>query len=565
MLEDNNRTTEITQIIRRDWHLWWIAVLIILALTATIIGVYAPQLIGESKKDLITQLKTYLFGLSILILLFCIYALRTSSRFGKLRSQLLQKEMEKAEVQFLLEKVEERSKELMGTKEELEKEISERRRAEGQLVYLAYHDSLTNLPNRALLLDRLNQVLTRLPWRKRVAAVLFLDLDHFKHINDTLGHPAGDLLLVAVSERLQACLRDGDTIARLGGDEFAIILADIARAEDVGKVAQKIVDTMSKRFVLKDQELFITASVGISLYPNDGEDAETLLKNADTAMYRAKGQGRNNYQIYSAALNANAFERLAMESSLRQALERKEFLLHYQPQVNLNTGQVIGIEALMRWRHPDLGLVSPTKFIPIAEETGLIIPIGEWVLRTACAQNKAWKDSGLPPIVVSVNMSARQFQQKNLVGMVSQVLRETRLDAKYLELELTESILMQKEEPFLAMLTELSSMGIALSIDDFGTGYSSLSYLNRFPINILKIDQSFVNNITKNPNDAVIVTAIITLAHSLDMKAIAEGVETAEQLEFLRSLHCDGMQGYLFSQPLPADEVTKLLAEGKHL
>jgi diguanylate cyclase (GGDEF)-like protein len=567
MVEDNNsnRTTELTRVIQRDWHLWWIAVLIILALTATIIGIYAPQLIGGSKRDLIFQLKTYLFGLSVLIFLFCIYALGASFTFGKLRSQLLQKEMEKAEVQFLLEKVEERSRELMKAKEELEKEISERKSVEGKLAYLAHHDSLTNLPNRVLLLDRLHQVLTRLPWHKRLAAVLFLDLDHFKHINDTMGHTAGDLLLVAVSERLQTCVRSGDTIARLGGDEFAIILADIARAEDVTKVAQKIVDTMSGRFVLKDHEFFITASIGISLYPNDGSDAETLLKNADTAMYRAKGQGRNNYQIYSTAMNVNVFERLAMENSMRQALERKEFLLHYQPQVDLNTGQIVGFEALMRWQHPDLGLVSPAKFIPIAEETGLIVPMGEWALRTACAQNKVWQDSGLSPVVVSVNMSVRQFQQKNLVGMVSQVLKETRLDAKYLELELTESVLMQKEEPVIAMLSELHSMGIALSIDDFGTGYSSLSYLNRFPINTLKIDQSFASNITRNRNDTVIVTAIITLAHSLRMKAVAEGVETAEQLEFLRSLQCDRMQGYLFSMPLPADEATKLLAEGKHL
>lgn len=565
IVEDGGKPVEITQVIRRDGHLWWIAVLIILALTATIIGVFAPQLIGGSKRDAIFQLKTYLSGLSILVFLFCIYALLNNSKFGKLRSRLLMKEIENVEIQFLLGKVEERSKELLKTKEDLEKEVSERKQAEERLYYLANHDSLTNLPNRRLFIDRLNQALARLPWHKRVAAVLFLDLDRFKHINDTLGHPIGDLLLVAVSERLQSCLRNGDTIARFGGDEFAILLVDMARAEDVSKVAQKIINALSKVFIVKNYELFITTSIGISLCPQDGKDADTLLKNADAAVYRAKGQGKNNYQFYLASLNTDALERLAMETRLNQALEREEFLLHYQPRVDLNTGKIIGIEALVRWQNQDLGMVSPAKFIPLAEETGLIVPIGEWVLRTACAQNKAWQTSGLSPVVMSVNISARQFQQNSLVEMVSRVLRGTGLDPKCLELELTESILMQKEKPFIEMLSDLNSMGISLSVDDFGTGYSSLSYLNRFPIKTLKIDQSFVNNITKNPDDAVIVNAIITLAHSLRLEAIAEGVETAEQLEFLRSLHCDGMQGYLFSRALPAVEATKLLAEGKHL
>jgi diguanylate cyclase (GGDEF)-like protein len=565
MAKDNHRTTEITQLMRRDWHLWWIAILIILALTAAIITIYAPQLIAGSKRDLVFQLKTYLSGLSILIFLFCIYALLNSSKFGKLRILLLKKEIENVEIQFLLGKVEERSKELLKTKEELEKEISERKQAEERLYYLANHDSLTNLPNRRLFIDRLNQALARLPWGKRVAAVLFLDLDRFKQINDTLGHPIGDLLLAAVSERLQSCLRAGDTIARFGGDEFAIILVDMARAEDVSKVAQKIINALSKVFIVKNYELFITTSIGISLCPADGKDADTLLKNADMAVYRAKEQGRNNYQFYLASLNTNALERLAMETSLNQAVERQEFLLHYQPRVDLNTGQIIGIEALVRWQHQSLGMVSPAKFIPLAEETGLIVPIGEWVLRTACAQNKAWQAGGLPPVVVSVNISARQFQQKRLVEMVSRVLKETGLDPQYLELELTESILMQKEEPCIEMLRDLNSMGISLSIDDFGTGYSSLSYLNRLPVKSLKIDKSFVNRITKDTNNAGIVTAIITLAHSLRLEAIAEGVETTEQLEFLRSLHCDGMQGYLFSQPLPAGEATKLMAEGKRL
>ena len=436
-----------------------------------------------------------------------------------------------------------------------------RKRAEERLSYLAHHDALTNLPNRMLFIDRLGQALSRAPWHKRLAAVLFLDLDHFKRINDTLGHTMGDLLLKEVAKRLAQCSRQGDTVARMGGDEFTIILADIAHAQDVPKVAQKIIDIFSKRFVVGDHEIFITTSVGISLYPDDGEDPEALLKNADAAMYRAKEIGRNTYQYFSIDMNTKASERLALETDLRHALEREEFLVHYQPQVDLNTGQIIGMEALVRWQHPDLGLVPPAKFIPLAEDTGLIAPIGEWVLRTACAQNKAWQTAGLPPIRVGVNLSARQFQCQNLVEMIVRILKETGLDPTYLELELTESVLMQNTEAIIATLCELDAMGINISIDDFGTGYSSLSYLKRFPINRLKIDQSFVRDITTDPDDAAIVTAIITLAHSLKLKVIAEAVETEEQLAFLRSLNCDEMQGYLFSRPLPMDEATKFWRE----
>ena len=431
--------------------------------------------------------------------------------------------------------------------------------------YLSHHDDLTNLPNRTLLMDRLRQALTRAPWHKWWVAVLFIDLDRFKRINDTLGHNLGDLLLKEIAGRLIACVRNGDTVARLGGDEFTIILADMAQAQDIPKVVPQILNCFSKSFILEGHETFITASIGISLYPNDGEDPETLLKNADTAMYRAKEEGRNNYQHFSPAMNVRTFDQLALENNLRRALERNEFLLYYQPQVSFKTRQIIGMEALLRWRHPDLGLVSPARFIPVAEETGLIVPIGEWVLRTACTQNKAWQIAGLPSLLVAVNLSARQFQHKGLVEMIKRVLNETRLDPKYLELELTESILMRKEEDVITTLCELNAMGIGLSIDDFGTGYSSLSYLKRFPIHKLKIDRSFVRDIATDPDDPAIVRAVIALAHSLNMKAIAEGVETAEQLEFLRSLQCDEMQGYLFSLPLPAEEVTKLLTTGKRL
>jgi diguanylate cyclase (GGDEF)-like protein/PAS domain S-box-containing protein len=441
------------------------------------------------------------------------------------------------------------------------RDVTARIHSENQLNFLATHDALTNLPNRTLLIDRLGQSIARLDWQKRKVAVLFLDMDRFKVINDTLGHTVGDILLKAVAERLTASVRNGDTVARLGGDEFIIVLADIAYAEDVTKVAEKIIHSLSKPFNLEVNELFITTSIGISLYPDDGKQSETLLKNADTAMYRAKEQGRNNYQYYSSAMNVSSFERLMMETSLRQALEKGEFLLHYQPQVDLVTNQIIGTETLIRWKHPTMGLVSPAKFIPLAEETGLIVSIGEWVLRTACLQNKAWQAAGLPPIRNSVNVSGIQFRRTNLVETIRRVLDETGLAPQYLEIELTESILMKNEEKMIAAIDALHEMGVYISIDDFGTGYSSLSYLKRFAINSLKIDQSFIREITVNPEDAAIVAAIVTLAHSLKLKVIAEAVETDDQLEFLRTLKCDEMQGYLFSKPLPAEDIVELLKE----
>jgi diguanylate cyclase (GGDEF)-like protein len=555
---------EINRIVRRDRQLLWIAVLVILALTATIVVIHSPELIGVEKKDVTLQLKTYLMGLSFMIFLFCLYVLQSSFNLEKLKGELLQKEIENDEAQLVLEQVQERSKELLMTKEALEKEILERKQAEGRLTYIALHDDLTNLPNRSLLTDRLSQMLTRVQWRKRLTAVLSFDLDHFNKINDTMGRQIGDFLLKAVSERFRSCVRPGDTIARLGGDEFVMVLADLARPEDVSKIAQKIIGAFSKPFAIQNHEFYITTSIGISLSPNDGIDAQTLLRAADMAMFRAKEQGRNNYQYYHPALNSNAHERFSLETGLRQALAREEFLLHYQPQVDLGTGQIIGVEALLRWQHPERGLVSPEIFVPLAEETGLIIPIGEWVLRTACAQGKSWQNSGFDDMKVTVNLSGRQFQQNNLTETIKGILRETGLDHRRLELELTESV-MQNSETTIAMLRELTDMGIDISIDDFGTGYSSLSYLKRFPIRTLKIDQSFVRNVTTNPDDPTIIKAIISMAHSLRLRAIAEGVETEEQLQFLRSLECDGMQGFLLSPPLPPDEITKFLVENRSL
>ena len=444
------------------------------------------------------------------------------------------------------------------------RDISERKRSEARLQQAVNYDALTGLPNRTLFLDRLAQAVSRTFWRKRLVAVLLLNLNRFKLINDTLGHNVGDQLLKAVSERFVTCVRDGDTVARLGGDEFAVILEDIAVAQDVLIIVQKVLEAFKRPFLSVDRELFANPGIGISLYPNDGEDVETLLKNADTAMSRAKELGKG-YQFFSPEMNAKATKRLVLESSLRRALERQEMLLHYQPRVDLSTGQITGMEALVRWQHPDLGLVPPVEFIPLAEETEVIFPLGEWVLRTACRQSKIWKRDGFRLIPVAVNLSPRQLRHQELVEVVERVLKETDLDPNHLELELTESVLLENNETTIGTLRQLQRMGIQIAIDDFGTGYSSLSYLKRFPINCLKIDRSFVADVSSDPDNAAIVKAIITLAHSLNLKVIAEGVETTKQLDFLRSMGCHEMQGYLFSKPVPVDQATRLLTEKRCL
>jgi EAL domain-containing protein (putative c-di-GMP-specific phosphodiesterase class I) len=355
------------------------------------------------------------------------------------------------------------------------------------------------------------------------------------------------------------------TVARIGGDEFTILLAEITHVQDAPKVARRILEALSLPFMLEGHEVFITVSIGIALYPFDGEDVDTLLENADTAMYHAKDQGKNNYQFYTQSMNATAFERFALENSLHTALDRQQFLLYYQPQLDIQTRKIVGMEALIRWQHPDMGLIAPAAFIPLAEETNLIVPIGEWVLLTACAQNKAWQVAGFPPMRVTVNLSGNQFRQKNLAETIDKVLYNTGLDPQYLELELTESIIMQGEETTITMLNKLKAMGIRLSIDDFGTGYSSLSYLKRFPLDTIKVDRSFVRDITTDPDDAAITVAIIALGHSLNLKVIAEGVETEKQLAFLSKQKCDEMQGYLFSPPVPAEVITQMLQERKRL
>jgi diguanylate cyclase (GGDEF)-like protein/PAS domain S-box-containing protein len=444
-------------------------------------------------------------------------------------------------------------------------DITERKAAEEHVRHLAHHDPLTGLPNRILFMERVGHAIAHAHRAKRVTAVMFLDLDRFKIINDTLGHTLGDQLLQVVSKRLVSCVREDDTVARLGGDEFTIVLEDVADAGDIGSVAEKIIRMLSQPMTLEGHEIFVTTSIGIAIYPDDGDTADTLIKHADAAMYRAKDKGRNNYQFFTADMNVRALERLTMENSLRKALERNEFVLYYQPQVDINTHRITGMEALLRWRHPELGLVSPAQFIPIAEESGLIVPIGEWVLRAACAQNKAWQDAGFPALRVAVNISARQFKQPNLVGTIAQVLADTGLNPRYLELEITENIAMEHAEDTVEKLRKLKEMGIRISIDDFGTGHSSLSYLKRFPIDAIKIDRSFVTDLSPDQDSAAIAAAISAMANSLKLKVITEGVETEEQLALLMTHNRDEVQGYYFSQPLPADAFAALLKDGKPL
>lgn len=437
-------------------------------------------------------------------------------------------------------------------------DISDRKRAEEQIEFHAYHDVLTHLPNRKLFTDRLRHGLTRAKRNSKPVAVMFIDLDHFKSINDTLGHTAGDELLLEMSRRLRECVRDDDTVARLGGDEFTIILSELRQAEDAVGVAQKILDAVQEPLTIAGQQILVSASIGIALYPVDGIDPETLLRNADSAMYRAKEEGRNTYQLCTDEMKKRALERLAVESRLRSAVHGDQLILAYQPQINLVTGRTIGVEALVRWNDPERGIVGPASFIPIAEETRLIVPLGEWVLRTACRQMREWQDHGAGPVRIAVNLSARQFLQHDLVEMVQSVLRDTSLAPGSLELEITETTAMQNAEATVEVLRALRAIGVGIAIDDFGMGYSSLNYLKRFPITSVKIDRAFVNDLA-NDGDAAIVTAVIGMARSLRLRVVAEGVETAEQFAFLRSKECDEAQGYYFSRPVSAEDIGRML------
>jgi diguanylate cyclase (GGDEF)-like protein/PAS domain S-box-containing protein len=429
-------------------------------------------------------------------------------------------------------------------------DITERKASYERIQHLAHFDALTNLPNRALLNDHLDLAIALANRSQTQLAIIFLDLDRFKIINDSLGHHAGDLLLQIVSERLKNCVRESDTVARLGGDEFIILLNSISDPSDAARVAQKVVEAIAIPFTLLGQEVNIGTSIGIGIYPDNGLDRPTLIKNADAAMYHAKESGRNNFQFFSSVMNDKAFERLALENDLRRALKGEEFFLHYQPQIDVLTGKIVGVEALIRWQHPERGLVPPFNFISLAEKCGLIVPIGEWVLKTACAQNIAWQKAGLAPLLTAVNISAQQFQQKNFKESIMQILSDTGLAPHFLELEITESAFMDNAESMLESLNSLKEIGLHLSIDDFGTGYSSLSYLKHFPIDKLKIDRSFVMDITDDSRNNAIIETIIHLGHNLKLKVIAEGVETAEQLATLQELRCDEIQGYFFSRPI---------------
>jgi diguanylate cyclase (GGDEF)-like protein/PAS domain S-box-containing protein len=447
------------------------------------------------------------------------------------------------------------------------KDITEQMEVQERLRYLSQHDPLTEVPNRNLLMDHLNQALAQARCNDRVVAVLFLDLDRFKLINDTLGHDAGDQVLMAVSRRLRKCVRKTDTVARLGGDEFAIVLSNIGQPHDISAIARGILEVFSHPIELKDREVFVTASMGISVYPYNSEDPPTLLQYAHIAACEAKDNGRNNYRFYTRKTGTNdrSIDRLNLETDLRRALERGEFLLHYQPQVELSSGRIVGLEALIRWQHPDLGLVAPVEFISLLEETGLIVPVGEWVLRSACQQARAWSEAGIHLPRISVNLSARQLDDSGLLAVIDKLRNDMPQESNFLELEITESVIMRHGDVPVDTLQALNAMGVRLTIDDFGTGYSSLAYLKRFPIQTLKIDRSFIKDLTVDTDDAAIVSAVIALARGLGLKVVAEGVETPEQLRFLRAKRCDAIQGYVFSRPQPAEDITALLKEGRPL
>ena len=438
-------------------------------------------------------------------------------------------------------------------------DITRQKEAEDRLTYLAFHDKLTGLANRDLFHDRLNMAILQAKRSQTGCAVLFIDLDNFKYVNDTFGHAKGDLLLQKVVLMLKMCVRENDALARMGGDEFTVLLQDFDSRDDVELIAQRINEVLGSPICLDDQGLYISASIGISCFPDDGDNASVLMKHADTAMYSAKNDGRKKHHFFQASMESYSIKRIEMEQHLRRALEHDEFRVFYQPQINLDSGQIVGAEALLRWQRTGVGLVSPDQFIPLAEETGLIMPIGEWVLREACAQCQTWRQWGWKDMRISVNLSAIQFKQANLNAIVAGILKETGLEPGFLELELTENIAMQHVETSLKTLKTLKWMGVRISIDDFGTGYSSLSYLKQFPIDRLKIDRSFISDIASDPDDAAIIVAIIAMAHCLGLEVIAEGVETDEQLKFLKMHGCNDVQGYLLGYPVPADEFTELL------
>ncbi len=453
---------------------------------------------------------------------------------------------------------------LDGSKSELvcfSLDLSEYKQAQEKVNYFAYHDALTNLPNQSLFKDRLEQALALSRRNEQLLAVMLINLDRFKTINDTLGYLTGDQILREVAERLVQCSGESDTVARFGSDEFALLLTEVKRPEDAAHVAQNIKQALSVAFNSQAQELFVTASIGISVSPYDATEMLTLLKSAGAALNRAKEQGGNNYQFYTAGRTTHALKQLVLENNMRPGLERDEFVVHYQPQVDIRTYQLVGMEALVRWRHPGLGLLYPSEFIHLAEESGQIVSIGEWTLSSACRQCKLWQDAGFEPLRIGVNISARQFEDPGIVDSVTEILMETGIDPHFLDLELTEGSIMKDPDQAIGKLRELKSMGVQISIDDFGTGYSSLNYLRRFPLDMLKIDRSFVREVATDADSAAIVNAIITLAHAMKLKVVAEGVETPEQLDYLRGLNCDEVQGFLFSEALSVEEFTQLLRE----
>jgi diguanylate cyclase (GGDEF)-like protein/PAS domain S-box-containing protein len=445
----------------------------------------------------------------------------------------------------------------------IRRDITEQKEAEQKIYHLAYHDPLTNLLNRRGFHECMEKAVEEAKRQQSMFATIFIDLDRFKHVNDTLGHKVGDELLETIARRMTECIGNKQVnIFRIGGDEFTVIWSGLQNAEEVEESTAKILDIFKKPFAVKGYQLVISPSIGVSIYPVHGDEVESLLRRADTAMYCAKEEGENHYKIYTKEMEREFLTRLTLEQELHRALNENGLHLHYQPKVDVHTGQTIGMEALLRWHHPEWGVIPPDKFIPVAENTGLIIPLGEWVLRTACQQNKKWQQAGYSPFVMSVNMSTLQFKQENLVQMISEILSETGLEAKWLELEITESIIMEHAKEMIEKLSKLKAMGIHVSIDDFGTGYSSFNYLKNFPIDVVKIDRSFVRELP-NSEDIAIVSAIISMAHALNLKVLAEGVETKEQWEFLRQKGCHEGQGYLFSKPLAPEDVEKFLLERK--